>query len=80
MNVIGRVCPDVSLLPPPLPHPVTEKDVMDVEKTYWALKGSGKFDLESFQLYACPPIPQELCEGTHMHMYMYVYTCRGCLN
>lgn len=42
---------------------VTEKDVMDVEKTYWALKGSGKFDLESFQLYACPPIPHELCEG-----------------
>ena len=36
---------------------------MDLEKTYWGLKGSGKFDLETFEKYACPPVPEELCEG-----------------
>ena len=44
-------------------HTVTQKDVMDLEKTYWGLKGSGKFDLETFESYASPPVPTELCEG-----------------
>ena len=44
-------------------HAVTPKEVMDLEKTYWGLKGSGKFDCETFKLYITPPVPQELCEG-----------------
>ena len=43
---------------------VCEQDVMDVEKTYWALKGSGKFDLETFQHHISPPLPEELIPGT----------------
>ena len=42
---------------------VTPKEVMDLEKTYWGLKGSGKFDCSTFELYVTPPVPQELCEG-----------------
>lgn len=42
---------------------VSEQDVMDVEKTYWALKGSGKFDLETFQQHVSPPLPPELLPG-----------------
>ncbi len=42
---------------------VSEKDVMDVEKTYWALKSSGKFDLEALQRHICPPISEELVPG-----------------
>lgn len=34
---------------------------MDIEKTYWGLKGgSGKFDEEVFHPYVSPPIPDEL--------------------
>ena len=36
---------------------------MDLEKTYWGLRGSGKFDQEVFESYACPPVPKELCES-----------------
>ena len=46
-------------------HTVTPKEVMDLEKTYWGLKGSGKFDCNTFELYITPPVPQELCEGEH---------------
>ena len=54
---------------------VTDKDVMDLEKTYWGLKSvgrekSGKFDLETFKFYASPPVPEEVCGG----MYICVYT------
>ncbi len=42
---------------------MSEQDVMDVEKTYWALKGSGKFDLETFQQHISPPLPEELLPG-----------------
>ena len=38
---------------------------MDVEKTYWALKGSGKFDLETFQQQISPPLPKELIPGMY---------------
>ena len=39
---------------------------MDVEKTYWALKGSGKFDLETFEQHVSPPLPQELIPGMYI--------------
>lgn len=42
---------------------VSEQDVMDVEKTYWALKGSGSFDLETLQRHVSPPLPQDLLPG-----------------
>ena len=45
------------------PPPVEVQDVMDLEKTYWGLKGSGKFDMETFEQHICPPVPKELCEG-----------------
>lgn len=41
--------------------PVSEKDIMDIEKTYWGLKGgSGKLDIEVFQPYVSPPVPNDL--------------------
>ena len=40
---------------------VGEKDIMDIEKTYWGLKGgSGKFDEEVFGPYVNPPVPEDL--------------------
>lgn len=43
---------------------VSEKDVMDVEKTYWALKGSsGKFDVETLKHHVSPLLPEELVPG-----------------
>ena len=34
---------------------------MDIEKTYWGLKGgSGKLDKEVFRPYVCPPVPDDL--------------------
>ena len=34
---------------------------MDIEKTYWGLKGSsGKFDEEVFRPYVSPPVPDDL--------------------
>ncbi|EDV23557.1 uncharacterized protein TRIADDRAFT_58322 [Trichoplax adhaerens] len=44
----------------------TEKDVMELEKKYWALKNcskSGKFDLETFSRFVCPPLPESLTKG-----------------
>ena len=34
---------------------------MDLEKTYWSLKGTGKFDEDSFSQYVSPPLPAEIC-------------------
>ena len=42
---------------------VKDKDVMDVEKTYWALKGSGKLDLETFHQRFSSLLPEELIPG-----------------
>ena len=42
---------------------VSEKDVMDVERMYWALKGGGKLDLETFERHISPPMPQGLISG-----------------
>ena len=40
---------------------MSEKDIMDIEKTYWGLKGgSGKFDEEVFGPYMSPPVPDDL--------------------
>lgn len=40
---------------------VSEKEIMDIEKTYWGLKGgSGKFDEEVFGPYVSPPVPSGL--------------------
>lgn len=40
---------------------VSEKEIMDIEKTYWGLKGgSGKFDEEVFRPYVSPPVPDDL--------------------
>ena len=34
---------------------------MDIEKTYWGLKGgSGKLDKEVFRPYVSPPVPDDL--------------------
>lgn len=34
---------------------------MDIEKTYWGLKGgSGKLDIEVFRPYVSPPVPNDL--------------------
>lgn len=45
---------------------VDEQVVMDLEKSYWALKGSGKFDLETLQSLVQPPLPEDLCQGTYV--------------
>ena len=42
---------------------VDEQVVMDLEKSYWALKGGGKFDLDTLQSYVQPPLPEDLCQG-----------------
>ena len=43
---------------------VRDKDVMDLEKAYWALKASNsKFDRDTFQQIVSPPLPAQLCEG-----------------
>lgn len=45
---------------------VNEKDIMDIEKTYWGLKGgSGKFDVTVFKPYVSPPVPDELVEDLY---------------
>lgn len=54
-------------------HPVTQKEVMDLERTYWGLKGSGKFDLSTFEMYASPPVPKELCEGSNIFPCMVIW-------
>ena len=60
-----------------LSHTVTQKEVMDLERTYWGLKGSGKFDLNTFEMYASPPVPKELCEGTKMFL-VWSFPVFGC--
>ena len=48
-------------------HVVSEQDVMDVEKTYWALKGSsGKFDVEILKHHVSPLLPEELVPGEEL--------------
>ena len=54
---------------------VCEQDVMDVEKTYWALKGSGKFDLETFQQHISPPLPPEILPGMYVCHRVCVCMC-----
>ena len=40
---------------------MSEKDIMDIEKTYWGLKGgAGKFDEDTFRPYVSPPVPEML--------------------
>ena len=42
------------------PVSVSEKDIMDIEKTYWGLKGgSGKFDEDVFRPYVTPSVPDD---------------------
>jgi len=36
---------------------------MDIEKTYWTLKGSGKLDLETFHQRFSSLLPEELLPG-----------------
>ena len=39
---------------------------MDIEKTYWSLKGSnGKFDLSVLENIISPPFPQSLCQSEY---------------
>lgn len=57
-------------------HPVTQKEVMDLERTYWGLKGSGKFDLSTFEMYASPPVPKELCEGSNIFL-VWSFGCKN---
>ncbi|XP_071094049.1 ubiquitin carboxyl-terminal hydrolase 32-like isoform X1 [Haliotis cracherodii] len=43
-----------------------ETDISELEKRYWVLKAqskSGRFDLDTFKLFVCPPLPEILCEG-----------------
>ena len=47
----------------PIPFPVSMQDVMDLERKYWSLKSSPRFDLELFTSLVCPPVPKELVEG-----------------
>ena len=47
----------------PIPFPVSVQDVMDLERKYWCLKSSPRFDLELFTSLVCPPVPKELVEG-----------------
>jgi len=45
---------------------VEERDIIELEKQYWLLKGlskSGRFDLETFTSIVSPPVPQSLCRG-----------------
>lgn len=43
---------------------VEEQMVLDLEKSYWSLKGGGKFDLSTLESYVSPPLPTELCAGS----------------
>ena len=54
---------------------VSEREVMDLERTYWGLKSggsgtSGKFDVEAFQKYASPPVPENLCKGVYHSLHV----------
>ena len=45
---------------------VEETDISELEKRYWVLKAqskSGRFDLETFKQFVCPPLPEILSEG-----------------
>ena len=43
---------------------VGDRDVMDLEKAYWALKASNsKFDLDTFREIISPPLPLQLCDS-----------------
>ena len=42
---------------------MSEQDVMDLERKYWSLKSTPRFDLELFTSLVCPPVPKELVEG-----------------
>ena len=42
---------------------VSVQDVMDLERKYWSLKTTPRFDLELFSSLVCPPVPKELVEG-----------------
>ena len=62
-------------------YTVSEKEVMDLERTYWSLKsgittgGSARFDLETFIHYTSPPVPEAMCKGIHCSCTcMCVYT------
>ena len=45
---------------------VVDRDIMDIEKTYWSLKGSnGKFDLTVLENIISPPFPQSLCQSEY---------------
>ena len=53
---------------------------MDIEKTYWSLKGSnGKFDLPVLENIICPPLPQSLCQSKykkyirHFKKYIFIF-------
>ena len=56
-EVEGCVCVCV------FPLPVSVQDVMDLERKYWSLKTTQRFDLELFTSLVCPPVPRELVEG-----------------
>lgn len=46
--------------------PVSEQDVVELEKRYWAIKAlskTGRFDLTTFTLHVSPPLPGTLCQG-----------------
>ena len=60
------------------PPPVSDRDVMDVEKTYWALKGSNKLDLQAFQQHFSSLLPEELIPGENIYRFhTSMMTCVG---
>ena len=54
---------------------------MDLEKSYWGLKGSnGKFDLPILEDIMCPPLSKQICNSECLITCMwvvctYVITC-----
>ncbi|KAK7480047.1 hypothetical protein BaRGS_00028684 [Batillaria attramentaria] len=43
-----------------------ETDIIELEKRYWFIKAqskTGRFDLDLFKQYVCPPLPETLCDA-----------------
>lgn len=43
-----------------------EQDIVDLEKVFWLLKGSGQLDLETLRALISPPVPWEALSGVFL--------------
>ena len=59
--------------------PVSEQDVIELERRYWTLRTAvPKFDLALFTSIVSPPIPAALCSGEHIIAIYGLITSSKC--